>query len=255
LFGVLATTKIDNLHFTGVQMKSNSTKTAGVLGGMGPDATVDFMAKVVALTPAGRDQDHVRMIVDHNPKIPSRSDAILGKGADPGPVMAAMAAGLETAGADFLVMPCNTAHVFRESIEAVTNIPLISIIDLTVAACDQFEKVGVLATDGCLECGIYQNALAGKNLEAVIPDEDDLVELMRLIDLIKLGDRSDEISQQLRHIAEGLIDNGAQAIVAGCTEIPLVLRESMLDVPLISSTDVLAQATVSIARGETELLT
>ena len=193
------------------------------------------------------------MIVDHNPKTPSRKDAILGGGADPGPVMAAMAAGLETAGADFLVMPCNTAHVFRESIEAATQVPLISIIDLTVAACDQFEKVGVLATDGCLESRIYQNALAGKNVGAVIPDEGNLVELMRLIDLIKQGDRSDEISQRMRRIADTLIDKGAQAIVAGCTEIPLVLRESMLDVPLISSTDVLAQATVSIARGETKL--
>ena len=234
-------------------MTQSNTKVAGVLGGMGPDATVDFMAKVIALTPAGKDQDHVRMIVDHNPKVPNRQHAMLGDGEDPGPVLAAMAAGLEIAGADFVVMPCNTAHAFSKSIEAAISIPLISIIDLTVAACKEFETVGVLATDGCLQCEIYQVALAANTITSLTPDDADLSELMRLITLIKLGDRSDEVSLQLRSLAVALVGRGAEAIIAGCTEVPLVLKESMLDVPLIASTDVLAEATVKIARGENQV--
>lgn len=231
-------------------MKDRNRKIVGVLGGMGPDATVDFMAKVIALTPAGKDQDHVRMIVDHNPKVPNRQHAMLGDGEDPGPTLAAMAAGLERAGADFLVMPCNTAHAFGELIEAAVSIPLISIIDLTVAACVEFDAVGILATDSCLQCRIYQDALASKGIESVLPDHQDTAALMRFITRIKSGTRGAEIAGQVRNLAENLVGKGAQAIIAGCTEIPLVLDGSMLAVPLIASTDVLAQATVKIARGE-----
>ncbi len=97
---------------------ADNSKVVGVLGGMGPEATVDFMARVIALTPTRTDEDHVRMIVDNNPHIPSRQTALLDDGEEPGPVIAAMAAGLETAGADFLVMPCNTAHVYADAILA-----------------------------------------------------------------------------------------------------------------------------------------
>jgi aspartate racemase len=108
--------------------------TVGVLGGMGPEATVDFMAKVIAFTPAEKDQDHVHMLVDNNPKVPNRQAAILADGVDPRPELAAMAARLEASGADFLVIPCNTAYVFRDAVNEAVGIPLISIIDVTVAA-------------------------------------------------------------------------------------------------------------------------
>jgi aspartate racemase len=231
-------------------VKDSNNKIAGVLGGMGPDATVDFMAKVIARTAADKDQDHVRMIVDHNPKVPDRQHAMLDSGEDPGPILAAMAAGLETTGADFLVMPCNTAHAFSESIKEAVGIPLVSIIDLTVAACAGLKTVGVLATNTCLQCEIYQKALAVENINSVIPDDGELAELMRLITAIKTGDRGDVVSEGMRRVAEAQVEKGAEAIVAGCTEIPLVLNSSMLDVALISSTDVLAEATVKIARGE-----
>lgn len=234
-------------------MKGNSSKIVGVLGGMGPDATVDFMAKVIARTAADKDQDHVRMLVDHNPTVPDRQRAMLGSGEGPGPVLAAMAAGLETAGADFLVMPCNTAHAFSESIKEAVGIPLISIIDLTVAACAGLNAVGVLATTTCLQCEIYQKALAAENINSIIPDDAELAELMRLITIIKTGDRSEVVAEGIRRVAEAQVQKGAGAIVAGCTEIPLVLNDSMLEVPLISSTDVLAEATVKIARGEIQV--
>jgi len=228
----------------------NDRKVAGVLGGMGPAATVDFMAKVIALTPADKDQDHVRMLVDHNPTVPDRQVALLDDGRNPGRVIASMAAGLQKNGADFLVMPCNTAHAYVDAMLDTISIPFVSIIDLTVAACSDFESVGLLATAGCLRTSIYQEALAAKNIKAVLPSEPELGELMLLINRIKAGERDAAIPAQLRRLAEAQVKQGAQAIIAACTEIPLVLDDSMLDVPLVSSTDVLAAATVSFARGE-----
>ena len=224
-------------------------RVAGVLGGMGPDATVDFMAKVIALTPAGKDQDHVRMLVDHNPGIPNRQAALLQGGEDPGPMLAAMAAGLEAAGADFLVIPCNTAHAFSDAITAAVGIPLVSIIDLTVDACDGHDAVGLLATDGCIASRVYQDALAARGIRVVLPEATEMQEIMRLVTAIKAGDRSEAVAAAMQAVAAALIARGAGAVIAGRTEIPLVLAAGMLEVPLVSSTDVLAAATVDIARG------
>lgn len=225
----------------------------GVLGGMGPEATVDFMAKVIALTPADKDQDHIRMLVDHNPAVPNRQTAILDGGEDPGPVLAEMAKRLEAAGADILVIPCNTAYVFAASVKAAVDIPLISIIDVTIDAILQrdasIRKVGVLATDGCLQGGVYQDALQKRSLTPILPDDIELAKLMDLINGIKAGDKSEAVSVAMRELAAALISRGAEAIVAGCTEIPLVLDASMLEVILISSTDALAAETVRRARG------
>lgn len=227
-------------------------KLVGVLGGMGPDATVDFMAKVIAMTPATGDQDHVHMIVDHNPAVPNRQAAILDGGDDPVPALADMAKRLATAGADFLVIPCNTAYVFAEGIVAAVDIPLVSIIDVTIDAirenAPEAAAVGVLATDGCLAAGVYQDALSAAGLEVVLPDEEELSRLMDLIYGIKGGDRSEAVARVMAALGNALESRGAQAIIAGCTEIPLVLDDSMLSVPLVSSTDELARRTVELAR-------
>ncbi len=225
----------------------------GVLGGMGPEATVDFMAKVIALTPAEKDQDHIRMLVDHNPTVPNRQTAILDNGEDPGPALAEMAKRLEQAGADMLVIPCNTAYVFAVSVREAVNIPLISIIDVTIDAVLQRDSsignVGVLATNGCLQGGVYQEALQSRSLRSVLPSGDELAELMVLVNKIKAGDKSTSVAAAMRELANALVARGAEAIVAGCTEIPLVLDESMLGVALISSTDALAEETVRRALG------
>jgi len=225
------------------------TKIVGVLGGMGPDATVDFMSKVIAATSAEKDQDHLRMLVDNNPHVPNRQEALLGDGEDPGPALAAMARGLETAGAEFLVMPCNTAHAFSDAIIEAVDIPLVSIIDVTVDACAGAKTVGVLATDGCVASGVFQDALASRGLRSVLPDAREMQELMRLITRIKAGDRGSDVGAGMRALAAALVARGADAIIAGCTEIPLVLTPATLDVPLVSSTDALAEATVAIARS------
>lgn len=226
-------------------------KTPGVLGGMGPEATVDFMAKVIALTPGEKDQDHIRMLVDHDPTVPNRQDAILGSGENPGPAMAAMARRLEVAGADFLVIPCNTAYVFEQAIIDAVEIPLISIIDETINAVpDDCSAVGLLATDGCLKAGVYQRALEARSLGAIEPTPEEMNELMRSIYAIKAGNRDATTGETMQALAEALVERGAGAVIAGCTEIPLVLEQSMLEVPLLSSTDILAQRTVQLALSE-----
>lgn len=232
---------------------SRASKIAGVLGGMGPDATVDFMSKVIGLTDSERDQDHVRMLVDHNPQVPDRQAAILRGGEDPGSALAEMAARLEAAGADFLVIPCNTAYVFESAILEATRIPLISIIAESVAAVDRLapgaKRVGVLATDGCVRAGVFQAGLEASGLTPILPDEDELEAAMKLIGAIK-GRRHDErTAAEMAELAAALVARGAEAVIAGCTEIPLVLDERALDVPLIASTDVLAEKTVMLARG------
>ena len=232
---------------------SQTRKIAGVLGGMGPDATVDFMAKVIAMTDASRDQDHVRMLVDHNPQVPNRQEAILAGGEDPGPALAAMAAGLEARGADFLVIPCNTAYVFEEAILAATSIPLISIITESVeavrASAPEATSVGLLATDGCLQAGIYQAGIEFAGMTVVLPTAAEVEEIMALINAVKAGGLDERTAAAMSGLAAALVARGVDAIIAGCTEIPLVLDDGAVSVPLISSTDALALKTVKLATG------
>ena len=232
---------------------SDKQKIVGVLGGMGPDATVDFMARVISLTPAEKDQDHVHMIVDQNPKVPNRQEAILADGEDPGPVMAEMAQRLEAAGADFLVVPCNSAFGFASVVAGAVSIPLVSIVEVTVEACDGFSTVGLMATDGCLQSHVYQDALAAAGIAVELPDNDELVDLMAMLNGIKAGYRGESVARGMAVLATALVERGAEAIIAGCTEIPLVLSQSMCKVPMISSTEVLAARSVAIARGELPL--
>jgi len=236
---------------------SDNDRTAGVLGGMGPEATVDFMARVITLTEAACDQDHIRLLVDHNPKVPSRQAAMLEGVGDPGPVLADMARRLEAAGADFLVMPCNAAHAFAGDIVGATRIPLVSIIDVSVAAARELVPdggaIGLLATTGCLEAGLFQELIAAAGLTSVVPDATELEALMDAVYAIKAGREKGEAAAALADVGNSLAGRGADVLIAGCTEIPLVLDDSMLPVPLVSSTDALARATVAIARGEVPL--
>jgi aspartate racemase len=232
-------------------------KVVGVIGGMGPDATVDFMSRVLRATPAKTDQDHVRMVVDHNPGIPSRQRAMRGEGENPGPVIAAMAARLEAAGADFLVMPCNVAHAWQSDIRAATTVPFVSIVDESLRAaleCSGEEyAIGLMTTPGCFAAGLYQQALADAGRPAVVQTADELSETMSLVGRIKGGDQSAEVAEGLKNLANRLVDRGAKVLIAACPELPLVLDESMFDVEFVSSTDVLAKKTVVLALGDDEL--
>jgi aspartate racemase len=235
--------------------------TVGVLGGMGPEATIDFMAEVLQLTDADRDQGHIHLIVDQNPKVPNRQQVIRSGHDDVSPALGAMATRLEQAGADFLVMPCNSAHAFERAIRAATSLPFVSIVDVCVQAIEQAfaaggragRRVGLMATDGLVETGLYQRALKNAGLGLVLPDGRQQERLMALIHRIKGGDKGDDVGRGMSDLAESLVDRGADAVLAACTEIPLVLAAGDLRVPLVSSTEALARRTVALARGALRL--
>ncbi len=223
------------------------SRIVGVLGGMGPEATVDFMARVVAMTPAACDQDHIRMLVDNNPQVPDRQAALTGDGEDPGPALAGMARKLEAQGAEFLVMPCNTAHAWAPQIRSAVRIPLLSIVDATVAACAGAERVGLLSTAGCLASRVYQDGLAAGGKELVLSTPDELAEVQDLVFRVKAGDKGPEVCERMAALANALVSRGGDIVVAACTEIPLVLHQSKVDARLVKSTEVLAAATVAQA--------
>ena len=227
---------------------------AGVLGGLGPAATVDFMSRVLTQTTAEQDQDHIRMLVDHNPTVPNRHLAIAGETPSVAPQLVAMARGLESAGADFLVMICNTAHAYADDIAAAVNIPFISLIDVTVEAVGAPPRpVGVMAADGCLRAGLYQSALRAAGHEPVTWSDSELDQFMTLVYRVKAGDRDPEIGGAMSRLAASLQFEGAEALIAGCTEIPLVLDETGLGLTLLDSTDLLVKRTIALARGEPSL--
>ena len=193
------------------------------------------------------------MLVEHNPHIPSRQQAMAGMGEDPGPVIASLAARLEASGADFIVMPCNAAHAWQPDILKAITIPFVSIVEESVAAAQEAGDgaVGLLTTPGCFAAGVYQRALAGE--EAVLPTIEELAETLAFVERIKAGDKSEAVSAGLRELAERLLSRGASTIIAACTELPLVLNQSMFDVPFVSSTDALAVKTVKLALGQEPL--
>lgn len=227
-------------------------KIVGVIGGLGPKATLDFYSKVVNQTHANRDQDHLQVIINSNPKIPNRHSSIAGTGPSCIPSLIDSARSLERAGADFLVMVCNTAHAYEDVIASATNIPFISIITESVKSCIAKEpragRIGLLAADGCLEAGLYQKKFASFGIETVCPTQINQARLMSLIYRIKANETGPELKAQMQEITQSLVDQGAEVILAACTEVPLVLSTAEVTCPLVNSTDALVDAAIAYAR-------
>lgn len=219
--------------------------TLGVLGGMGPAATLDFLQKLQAYTPAESDQDHIRVLVDINPKVPDRN----APGSLAGPVLAEMAGALRGAGAEVLAIACNTAHAHAALIQRASGLPLIDMIETGAAAAARTGamRVGVLGTKGALR--LYREYLAAQalGLVALAPDRQEA--FMQAIYRIKGGDTGPQMKAVLRGLAEELVANGAEAIIAGCTEAPLVLGPDDLKVELIDPGDLLARRCVAVCLG------
>jgi aspartate racemase len=228
-------------------------KTIGVLGGLGPWATLDLFEKILRLTPARTDQEHLRVIIDNNPKIPDRSPAILGDGEDPTPALIATAQNLERAGANFIVIPCNTAHYFYERIQKAVSIPVLHIMEEVAAAAHEevpgARVLGVLATAATMSSGLYVRACARRGIDVIGPDPAGQQLVNRAIYGVKAGRMGPEITAGLRTVAEGLVTKGAQALVLGCTELPFVLKNQDVRVPLLDSNQILARAAVRLAVG------
>lgn len=216
-------------------------RTIGVIGGMGPAATADFLGRLVAGVDAASDTDHPRVLVDSNPHVPDRNAAALTGAASPGPALAAMAAALVGLGAEVLAMPCNAAHGWAD---VITAAPFVSMIESAVAEAmaHQPRAIGVIGVGATLALDLYGKASPVPVLNG------DLAVVQPAVNAIKAGDRSDAVRAALAGEAARLAAAGADVVIAACTEVPLLLRAADVAVPLIDSTAALARATLAAAR-------
>jgi aspartate racemase len=199
----------------------------GVLGGMGPLATADFYAKVIAQTPAARDQDHVPLVIYAVPQVPDRTAAILHGGASPLPDLLAGLRTLVDAGARAIAIPCNTAHAWYDELAAGSPVPILHIADSAAAAAARIAgtvgTLGLVATAGTLAAGFYPRRLAERGFDCIVPPGTEMDELvMPGIATVKAGD-VDGGGRLLERAVERLLGRGAAAVVLGCTEVPVAL--------------------------------
>ena len=234
-----------------------STKTIGILGGMGPEATLDCFKKIIKNTPAAKDQDHLRVVIDSNPAVPDRTAAIIGEGESPVPIMAAGCRALQRAGADFIIIPCVSAHVFLSDLQQQIELPVLSIFDAVAETIKRdfpgIKTVGLLGTTGTVSGGLFQKRLIEDDIITLVPEDELQSEIMSAIYDIKDANANrarSEITNDLITAAESLLSSkpeGAQGIIAGCTEIPLALKQEDLRLPYFDAVTILARAAITRA--------
>lgn len=224
----------------------------GILGGMGPEATVLLMQKIIAAVPARDDADHIPLIVDQNSQVPSRIARLIeGTGADPAPVLVAMAKRLEGAEAMALAMPCNTAHHYAGDIRAAVSIPFLDMVAASaraaLAVAGLGGKVGLLASPAVAKVGLFDGALAALGLEVVHPD--DGAALLDAIRGIKAQGPTDAARGALRAASGALLAKGAEVQLIACTEFSLIPEAVASGVEAIDTLDVLVDEIVGFARS------
>lgn len=221
-------------------------KTIGILGGMGPMATCDLMKKIIENTDASCDQEHVRICVDSNTNIPDRTAAILGEGKDPRPEMIKSAVRLQSMGADVMIVPCNTAHCFLPDVEKCVDIPILHMPRETARALQAqgVRIAAVLATDGTLRTGLYDQELTNLGITPIHPEPEDQKMIMSIIyDYVKAG-KSYPYPERLAAMQERLARQGVECMILGCTELPIAFSQINTTLPTIDPTTVLAQAAI-----------
>lgn len=224
----------------------------GILGGMGPMATVEAYRRIVLATPARRDQDHLHVIIDADPSVPDRTLAIIDGGPDPRPWLGASAARLVAAGAEIICMPCNTAHAFYPWLQDRVPVPIIHMVDEVAADATRVGAriVGLLSTQGTIATGIYSDTLTRAGLECRMPSDAAQSRVDEAIALVKAGDVGMRPAELFAEAAGGLTADGADVIVLGCTEISLLrdaLARSFLVVDALQS---MVDRTVRLALAE-----
>jgi len=221
----------------------------GVLGGMGPAATADFYQKIIRATPAKTDQEHLKVLIFSNPQVPDRTAAIRGEAPDPLPVLVAGAEVLVQGGADFIAIPCVTAHYYYEALQRAVSVPILHLVGETATAVVNeypgLQRLGLLATTGTLESRLFEPYFEPRGFTILTPDPPvQASAVMEAIYAVKHGEPLERPRRLILEAAEHLRVRGAEAIVAGCTEVPLIFQDGDLPVPVIDPTWILAQAAV-----------
>jgi aspartate racemase len=226
-------------------------KKLGILSGMGPDVTAAFVNRIINFTPANCEQEHIPLLIYHNPQIPDRTSAILNHTESPVPEMKRCLSALVDAGMEILAIPCNTAHYYYNELQNAVQVPIIHLIKTVVSECITINKnlktVGLLATSGTVATGLYQNEFKQNNVEVILPSKHNQNEIMRLIYDIKARKSLHPITNQFIKIAKKLADDSAEIILIGCTDISSVLSQNDISIPLTDSLDVLAEESVKQA--------
>jgi len=233
-------------------------KKIGILGGMGPQATIDLFQKIVTKTPASVDQDHIPIIINNCPQIPDRTKSILGTGDDAFESLLNGVHLLEDSGCEAVIIPCNTAHFYVPRLQQRTTVKILNMIALTLEKIKRMypdvRKIGLLATTGTVLAGVYDNEFSDSDISLLKPTEEVQAEVMDAIygeKGVKAGNYVDS-AIKFSGIAQEMVHDGAELIIAGCTEIPLVLKNS--SVPVIDPTSILAESAVSYACKNHEVI-
>ena len=225
-------------------------KPVGILGGMGPEATLLLMQKVLDAVPARDDADHIPLIVHQNPQVPSRIKALIdGTGDDPGPVLADMAHDLHRAGAKALAMPCNTAHHYADAIKDATDLPFLNMLELTADTLSNAgaQRVGLLASPATRLTGVFDAPFAAAGLTPInVPDDSALLEIIREV---KAGTALNMLKPKLTQQAHILLDKGADHLLVACTELSLMTDALPVDAPWTDSLDCLVEGIVQFAHA------
>ncbi|GGC83913.1 aspartate racemase [Thalassobacillus devorans] len=223
-------------------------KTVGIIGGMGPLATVDIFNKIVRMTDAKIDQDHPRVVIDNNPGIPSRQDFFNGIGYSPLPDLIKTAKNLENIGAELLIMPCNTAHYFHRDIAKNVKVPFINMLEETAGYFSENhtdeKKVGLLATTQTCELGIYEHFLSENGVEIVKPSAENQAYLMEIINVYIKQSNMNFNLDKWKEIIDELQEQEVKTVILGCTELSIAFDVHPLEINTIDPTVVLAEAAI-----------
>lgn len=228
---------------------SDLKKTVGIIGGMGPLATADLFTKIINFTDAASDADHIHILIDNNPKTPDRTSAILHGTESPLPYLVRSAERLQTAGAEFLLIPCITSHYFMDELTKMAEVPIINMIEETAKHIKEqgMDKVVVLATDGTRNSHVFDTIFAHYGITILYPCAEAQNALMDVIYKgVKAGNKHWDTAFLNAEI-DRLISNGAEAVILGCTELPLAAEMYGISGKLINPTDILARAAVIYA--------
>jgi aspartate racemase len=232
-------------------MSIDGHRVVGILGGMGPEATVDLMRRVIAATPARDDLDHIHLLVDNNPKVPSRIAALIeGTGSDPAPTIIEMAKRLEVGGADVLAIACNTAHAYADRVRSATSIPLLDMVDLTTRQTSRMTlkhgRVGILASSAVVKLGLYHRGLSAHGSLVTPADQDGLMDIIRAV---KRGDSGPRNRERFANIAHDLMRDSVDVLLIACTELSVLADSVDQAVPTLDALEILAREIIAFGLG------